>query len=122
MLRTVADVPSPQSWIGRVVAVARTSATEAEIVRLENLTRGGAVCIYQEAEVGEPVLIPWGSVSWLRLATLEEESGIEGESQPSDRVVSPEEWVREVWFSKGIRCQPPLTCVRSSVTPTIGAR
>lgn len=66
------DVPRPESWIGRVVAVARTSATEAEIVRLENLTRWGVVCTYQEAEVGESVLIPWGSVSWLRLATPEE--------------------------------------------------
>jgi hypothetical protein len=41
--------------------------------------------------VGEPVLIPWGSVSWLRIASLEEERRIEEESQPSERVVSPEE-------------------------------
>lgn len=87
----MADVPRPETWVGRNVMVARSSSTEAELVLLKNLTEWGVVCVYQEGEVGEPVLIPWGSVSWLRIATLEEESRIEGESQPSERVVSSEE-------------------------------
>lgn len=58
---------------------------------LKNLSEWGVVCTYVEAEVGEPVLIPWGSVSWLRIAKLEEESEIEENSQPSQKVVSPEE-------------------------------
>lgn len=72
--------------------VARSSSTEAELVLLKNLSEWGVVCVYQDAEVGEPVLIPWGSVSWLRIATLEEESEIEeGSQQPAQKVVSPEE-------------------------------
>lgn len=87
----MADHENPETWIGRNVMVARASATGAEPVLLKNLTEWGVVCVYRDAEVGEPVFIPWGSVNWLRLATLEEESELDGESQPSQRVVSPGE-------------------------------
>lgn len=62
-----------KSWIGRKVMVARSSSTEAELVRLESVTDWGIVCNYQtEAAVGEPVLIPWEALSWLRLPGPEE--------------------------------------------------
>lgn len=87
----MSDQQSPETWIGRNVMIARASSTEAELVLLQNLNEQGVVCTYVEAEVTEPVLLPWGSVSWLRLAALEEESEVEEGSQPSQRAVSPEE-------------------------------
>lgn len=79
----MADSQRPQTWIGSEVMVARASATEAELVLLKNLTQRGVVCIYQVSEGGEPVLIPWDSVSWLRPATPEEAHALKGDSQRS---------------------------------------
>lgn len=87
----MADQHNPETWIGRNVMIARSSSTKAELVLLQNLTEQGLVCTYVEAEVTEPVLIPWGSVSWLRLAAMVEESEVEESTQPSQRVASPEE-------------------------------
>lgn len=67
----------PEAWIGRGVTVARTNAAEAELVSLEGVNEWGVTCGYAEAEVQEPVFIPWGSVSWMRLtvpAEVEDQS------------------------------------------------
>lgn len=88
----MADQQNPQTWLGRDVMIARASSTEAELANLKNLTGWGVVCTYPEAEVEESVLIPWGSVSWIRLATLEEENELrEDTQQPAQRVVSAED-------------------------------
>lgn len=68
----MADKQTPESWVGREVMVARSSSAEAELVSLEGLNDWGVVCVYKDAEVDEPVLIPWSSVSWVRLAVQEE--------------------------------------------------
>lgn len=70
----------PESWIGGEVLVARSSSTEAELVSLESITKWGIVCTYQQAEIGVPVLIPWASVSWVRLAVQEEMNPVEEDS------------------------------------------
>ena len=76
----LADKQTPESWVGRDVMLARASSTEAELVSLQGISDWGVVCVYRDAEVGEPVLIPWGSVSWLRLAVREEVEVLNGES------------------------------------------
>ena len=73
----------PESWIGREVMVARASSTEAELVSLAGINDWGVVCTYKDAEVSEPVLIPWGSLSWIRLAVQEEVDGMNGGSEDS---------------------------------------
>lgn len=79
----MADNQSLETWIGKDVLIARSNSTEVELVRLQNLTSWGVVCTYQEAEVGEPVLLPWGSVSWVRLAVQEEVDALEENSRSS---------------------------------------
>lgn len=74
---------TPESWVGKQVMVARLSSTEAELVSLEGINDWGVVCVYQDAEVSEPVLIPWGSVSWLRLAVEQELEFLNGGSDNS---------------------------------------
>lgn len=69
----------PEAWIGRGITVARTNATEAELVSLEDVNAWGVTCGYTEAEVQEPVFIPWSSVSWMRLTVP-----VEVEDQPED--------------------------------------
>lgn len=76
----MADKQTPESWVGRDVMVARSSSTEAELVSLEGINDWGVVCVYKDAEVAEPVLIPWGSVSWVRLAVQEEVEILDGDS------------------------------------------
>lgn len=73
----------PESWIGREVMVARVSSTEAELVNLEGISDWGVVCTYKDAEVSEPVLIPWGSLSWVRIAVPEEVGVVENDSGDS---------------------------------------
>lgn len=70
----------PEYWVGREVMVARATSTEAELVNLEGINDWGVVCTYKEAEVSEPVLIPWGSLSWVRLAVREEVQAMNGDS------------------------------------------
>lgn len=80
----MSDKQTPESWVGRDVMVARSSSTEAELVSLEGINDWGIVCVYKDAEVGEPVLLPWGSVSWVRLAVQEEVEILNGNSGDSD--------------------------------------
>jgi hypothetical protein len=68
----------PEYWVGREVMVARASSAEAELVNLEGINDWGVVCTYKDAEVSEPVLIPWGSLSWVRLAVQEELQAMNG--------------------------------------------
>ena len=80
----LADKQTPESWVGRDVMLARASSTEAELVSLQGINDWGVVCVYKDAEVGEPVLIPWGSVSWLRLAVREEVEVLNGGGDSSE--------------------------------------
>lgn len=74
---------TPESWVGKQVMVARSSSTEAELVSLEGISDWGVVCRYEDAEVNEPVLLPWGSVSWIRLAVQQEVEYLNGDSEDS---------------------------------------
>lgn len=76
----MADKQTPESWVGNDVMLARASSTEAELVSLQGIGEWGVVCTYKDAEVGEPVLIPWGSVSWLRPAVREEVEVLDADS------------------------------------------
>lgn len=79
----MSEKQTPESWVGREVMVARSSSTEAELVSLQGINDWGIVCVYTDAEVGEPVLIPWGSVSWVRLAVAQEVEALNGGSDDS---------------------------------------
>ncbi|CAN5189544.1 hypothetical protein BH24ACT16_BH24ACT16_11620 [soil metagenome] len=80
----MSEKQTPESWVGRDVMVARTTSTEAELVNLEGINDWGVVCTYKEAEVSEPVLIPWGSLSWVRLAVQQEVQTLNGGSGDSE--------------------------------------
>ncbi len=57
----------PEAWIGRDLTVARANTADAELVNLQGVNEWGVTFAYTEAEVQEPVFIPWSSVSWMRL-------------------------------------------------------
>ena len=76
----MSEKQTPETWVGKEVMVARTSSTEAELVSLEGINDWGIVCVYKDAEVSEPVLLPWGSLSWVRLAVQEEVEVLNGGS------------------------------------------
>lgn len=80
----LSEKQTPETWIGRNVMVARASSTEAELVSLEGINDWGIVCCYKDAEVDEPVLIPWGAVSWVRLAVQQEVDVLDGGSGSSE--------------------------------------
>lgn len=82
---SLSEKHTPESWVGQDVMVARSSATEAELVRLEGISDWGVVCVYKDAEVVEPVLLPWNSLSWVRLAVQEEVEVLNGGSGESGR-------------------------------------
>lgn len=76
----MSEKQTPDSWVGKEVMVARSSSTEAELASLEDINDWGIVCVYKGAEVSEPVLLPWGSLSWVRLAVNEEVEAFNGGS------------------------------------------
>lgn len=78
------EAQTPESWVGERVMIARSSSMEAELVSLEGINDWGVVCVYEDAEVHEPVLVPWGSLSWLRLAVQQEIGIAENDSGDSE--------------------------------------
>ena len=57
----------PRSWAGKEVLIARNGAADSELVTLKEVSELGVAYTYKEGEVGgEPVFVPWSSVSWMR--------------------------------------------------------
>jgi hypothetical protein len=72
----------PQSWIGQDVILCRTGTEDWELVTLREVSELGLAYVYKTGEVeGQPVFVPWSSVSWMRppipedLETSETETG-----------------------------------------------
>jgi hypothetical protein len=57
----------PQAWIGQDVILCRTGTEDWELVTLREVSELGLAYTYKAGEVeGQPVFIPWNSVSWMR--------------------------------------------------------
>jgi hypothetical protein len=57
----------PQAWIGRDVILCRTGTDSWELVTLREVNDLGLAYTYKTGEVqGQPVFVPWSSVSWMR--------------------------------------------------------
>jgi hypothetical protein len=57
----------PQAWIGQDVILCRTGTEDWELVTLREVSELGLAYTYKTGEVeGQPVFIPWNSVSWMR--------------------------------------------------------
>lgn len=57
----------PESWAGKDILLARNGAADSERVTLKEVNELGMAYTYKEGEVeGEPVFVPWSSVSWMR--------------------------------------------------------
>jgi hypothetical protein len=57
----------PQAWIGRDVILCRTGTDSWELVTLREVNELGLAYAYKTGEVqGQPVFVPWSSVSWMR--------------------------------------------------------
>ena len=57
----------PQAWVGRDVVLCRTGTENWELVTLREVGEFGLAYAYKTGEVeGQPVFIPWSSVSWMR--------------------------------------------------------
>jgi hypothetical protein len=72
----------PQAWVGQDVILCRTGTESWELVTLKEVSELGVTYAYKAGEVkGQPVFVPWGSVSWMRppipedLEALEVETG-----------------------------------------------
>ncbi len=57
----------PQAWVGRDVILCRTGTEDWELVTLREVGEFGLAYAYKTGEVeGQPVFVPWSSVSWMR--------------------------------------------------------
>jgi hypothetical protein len=57
----------PQAWIGQDVILCRTGTESWELVNLREVSELGLAYEYKTGEVeGQPVFVPWSSVSWMR--------------------------------------------------------
>lgn len=57
----------PQAWVGRDLILCRTGTADWELVTLTEVNELGLAYTYKTGEVqGEPVFVPWSSVSWMR--------------------------------------------------------
>ncbi|MCA1718915.1 MAG: hypothetical protein LC781_19510 [Actinobacteria bacterium] len=57
----------PQAWIGQDVILCRTGTEDWELVTLREVSELGLAYAYKTGEVeGQPVFVPWNSVSWMR--------------------------------------------------------
>ncbi|MBX6765241.1 MAG: hypothetical protein K6T51_12430 [Rubrobacteraceae bacterium] len=57
----------PRSWVGKDVILARSGASDSELVVLREVNDLGLAYAYKAGEVeGEPVFVPWTAVSWMR--------------------------------------------------------
>jgi hypothetical protein len=61
------DEQVPQAWIGQDVILCRTGTEDWELVTLREVSELGLAYAYKTGEVeGQPVFVPWNSVSWIR--------------------------------------------------------
>lgn len=71
----------PWSWLGGQLILARSGATESELVVLKDVSELGLSYAYEAGEVeGGTVFVPWTAVSWMRQpvpADLEEPESTE---------------------------------------------
>lgn len=63
---------TPQSWVGQDLLLARAGSSEAEFVNLREVNDWGIVYAYKEAEVNEPIFVPWSAVAWIRPSVPED--------------------------------------------------
>ena len=57
----------PQAWVGQDVVLCRTGTEGWELVTLVQVGELGLAYAYEAGEVrGQPVFLPWTSVSWMR--------------------------------------------------------
>ncbi|MDQ3891665.1 MAG: hypothetical protein M3274_02030 [Actinomycetota bacterium] len=57
----------PQAWVGQDVILCRVGTESWELVALREVSELGLAYEYKAGEVqGQPVFVPWGSVSWMR--------------------------------------------------------
>ena len=61
------EVRIPQAWVGQDIILCRTGTQDWELVTLMEVNGLGVVYSYKSGEVeGQPVFVPWSSVSWMR--------------------------------------------------------
>jgi hypothetical protein len=70
---------TPQAWVGQDLLLARAGSADPEFVNLREVNDWGLVYTYKEAEVSEPIFLPWSAVSWIRPSAPEDR----GESEVS---------------------------------------
>ena len=57
----------PRAWVGQDLILCRTGSEDWELVTLMEVNGLGVVYSYKSGEVeGQPVFVPWTSVSWMR--------------------------------------------------------
>ena len=57
----------PRAWVGQDLILCRTGTEDWELVTLMEVNGLGVVYSYKSGEVeGQPVFVPWTSVSWMR--------------------------------------------------------
>ncbi|MGH3086788.1 MAG: hypothetical protein ACRDSJ_05655 [Rubrobacteraceae bacterium] len=61
------DKEIPHSWIGRGLVLSRADSANWELITLKQVSDLGVAYTYAEGEIeGEPVFVPWHSISWIR--------------------------------------------------------
>ena len=73
--------PIPQAWVGQDVILCRVGTESWELVTLREVSELGLTYEYKAGEVeGQPVFVPWGSVSWMRPPIPEDLQAAEAET------------------------------------------
>ena len=71
----------PQAWVGQDVILCRTGTESWELVTLREVSELGLAYAYKTGEVeGQPVFVPWSSVSWMRPPIPEDLEALEAET------------------------------------------
>lgn len=71
----------PQAWVGQDVILCRVGTESWELVTLRGVSELGLTYEYKAGEVeGQPVFVPWSSVSWMRPPIPKELQAAEAET------------------------------------------
>jgi hypothetical protein len=71
----------PRAWVGQDLVLCRTGAESWELVALREVNELGLAYAYKTGEVeGQPVFVPWTSVSWMRPPIPEDLEALEAET------------------------------------------
>lgn len=71
----------PQAWVGQDVILCRVGIESWELVTLRGVSELGLTYEYKAGEVeGQPVFVPWSSVSWMRPPIPKELQAAEAET------------------------------------------